>query len=144
KVPLLQTVHVSVELLAQAGGVMGLWEADGAGGFAHQIVLLDEPPIVKVPPLRAVEDEIEAGPRRFPGLVGRAAERFGQKNRVRVPPLDFSDEPAPELRRDLVGRVAPKALKPEAQEMFHHAEAIAVEPLRVALVVMVELGEVLP
>ena len=50
----------------------------------------------------------------------------------------------PEVARDLVGGVAAEALEAERQQMLDHAEAIAIEPFRVARVPVVELGQVLP
>ena len=61
-----------------------------------------------------------------------------------MPGLDLADEPMPEIARDLVGGVAAEALEPERQQMLDHAEAIAVQPFRVARVLVIELGQVLP
>ena len=123
---------------------MALREADRAGGLAHEVVLLDQPPILQVPPLGAVEDVIEAGAGGFLGLIGGAAERLGDETGVGMPGLDVMDEPVPEIARDLVSGVAAEALEPERQQMLHHAEAIAIEPFRVARVLVIELGQVLP
>ena len=41
EIALLEAVEVAIELLAKPGRIMALREADRAGGFTHQIVLLD-------------------------------------------------------------------------------------------------------
>ena len=41
QIPLLEAVEVAIQLLAEAGRIMALREADRAGGFTHQVVLLD-------------------------------------------------------------------------------------------------------
>ena len=61
-----------------------------------------------------------------------------------MPGPDVVDEPVPEIARDLVGGVAAQALEPERQQMLDHAEAIAIEPFRIARVLVVELGQVRP
>ena len=58
--------------------------------------------------------------------------------------LDVADEPMPEIARDLVGGIAAQALEPERQQVLHHAKAIAIQPFRVARVLVIELGQVLP
>ena len=82
EVALLEPGEVAVQFLAEAGRVVALREADRAGGLAHEVVLLDQPPILEVPPLGAVEDVIEAGAGGVARLVGGAAERFGDETGV--------------------------------------------------------------
>ena len=50
----------------------------------------------------------------------------------------------PEIARDLVRGVAAEALEPQRQQVLHHAEAIAIQPFRVARMLMIELGQVMP
>src|ERR1043165_8941076 len=105
---------------------MALRKADRARRLANQIVLLDQPPIVKIPPLRAVEYKIKTGPSRFLGLVCGATQRFSDKKSVRVAGLDFSRKAAPKLWREFVSRIAPEPLEPKPQQMFGNLQAISI------------------
>src|SRR5208283_4387319 len=58
--------------------------------------------------------------------------------------FNVPDKPVPEIARNLVSRIAAEALEPERQEMLHHAEAIAIETLGVARVLVIKLGQVSP
>ena len=45
-----QALDVAIEFFAKAWCIVALRKTDGAGGLAHEVVLLDQPPIVEVPP----------------------------------------------------------------------------------------------
>src|ERR1035441_8271474 len=57
EITLLEASHVAIHFLAQAGRIMALREADRAGGLADQVILLNQPPVVEVPPLGARSEE---------------------------------------------------------------------------------------
>src|SRR5438093_387516 len=99
---------------------------------------------MKIPPFRAVEHVIKSRSRRFLGLVGRAAERFGHKDGLRMVHFNLPDKALPERRRHLVSRVAAKSFEPQPQQMFYHAAAIAKKPFRISRMPMIELRQVLP
>src|SRR5215472_9295025 len=105
---------------------MALRETDARTLFTHEVVLLDQPPIMKVPVLRAVENEIEPRFGRFLRLLGRAAESLGQKDRMRMPRPDVMNQAPPELLRHLVRRIAPEPFKPQRNQMFRHPETVLI------------------
>src|SRR6266568_1974518 len=57
---------------------------------------------------------------------------------------DFANQPMPEVTWHLVSRIAAKAVEAQTDEMFHHAHGVMKQTLRIAGVVEVELGEILP
>ncbi len=124
EVALFEGVEVALGFGRQAGGVVAFGEADGGGGFADEVVLFDQPPVAEVPVFGAIEHEVEAGLGGILGLVGGAAEGFGDEAGVGVGGFDVLEEAMPEGAGDLVGGVAAEALEAEAEEVFDDASAI--------------------
>ena len=57
--------------------------------MGEELVLGEEPPILKVPIFGTVEHKIKPGAGGDPGLIGRAAQRFGDKTGVRMVGFGF-------------------------------------------------------
>ena len=123
---------------------MAFREADRAGGLAHEIVLLDEPPILKIPPFGTVENKIKTRLRGLFGLISRTPERFRHEHRLRMPRLDLANEPMPNPLGHLVGGIAAEAFETQAQQMLDHAQAVPIQALRVARVFVIELSQIFP
>src|SRR2546423_1616277 len=123
---------------------MAFGETDRLRRLAHEIVLLDEPPIGKVPPLRAVKHEIKTSPGGLSRFICRAAEGFGNKSRMGMVRLGFANEAPPKLLRHLVSRIAAEAFKAKSEQMLDDSEAVAIQPFGIARVPVIELGEITP
>ena len=74
EVALFQPGDVAVQFDGKTIGVMALRKGNRGRDLAGQLVLLQQPRLVEIPPLGAVEDEIETGLRGVFRLVGGAPE----------------------------------------------------------------------
>ena len=96
KIALLDGIQIAVLFRKQSRRIVAFRKADRGGYVACQMVLLHQPRAFKVPPLRTVENRIEAGLRGLPSLFGRTAQGFGDENGIGLYLLHLCDQTFPE------------------------------------------------
>ena len=113
-------------------------KADGRRDVSRQSILLHKPWAVVVPPLGTIKDIIKTGRGGFSCKVGRTAESLGEKKHIPMIHSYLVDKPFPKAPRHLVCRITPESPKPECYQIFHHLQAIVVEPFLIACFPMIE------
>ena len=141
----LELVRLRVaERHGQALGVVAFRKRDGRRHLAVEVVLLEQPGRPEIPPLGAVEQEIEARVLQPQHLLGRAAEGLGEEPAARRLGLGSADDPLPDLRRHLIGGIAAKAVEAEIEVVPDQLDPVGDLRRSHIHVVVVDLGEVAP
>src|SRR5260370_14039601 len=106
-------------------------------------VLFQQPRSFEIPPLHAVEQISEPGAAESKDRFFRRSEVFGAEHHLRIGRLGIADQGAPDFAGHLIGGVATKAGKAQADVMTHQLLEIAKDlmPLRRPIT---EFAEVAP
>jgi hypothetical protein len=144
EIPLFQAGEIAVQFFAQAGRVVTFGKADGGGGFANEIVLLDQPPAVHVPPFGTVEHVIKSRLCGLAGFIGGTAQRFCGKTGLGKTLLRGANQSLPETSRHLIRRITPEAVEAEVEQVLHDPQTMPEQTVGIGGVFMIKLRQVRP
>src|SRR5207249_11613870 len=125
-------------------GVVRLGKAHRRREWCALAVLGEAPRGAEVPPLRTVEQEVEAGTGELDRVLKRTAERLGEEEYPGMGGFGTGDQERPELGRDFVRGVAAKAVEAERRVGLGEPQPEPPERVSVAARGVVDLGEVAP
>ena len=132
------------DLHGEAFGVVAFGEGDGRRDLAVEIILLEQPGRAEVPPLGAVEQEVEAGRAQRQRLLRRAAERLGEEAARGVERLRLAHDRLPHLDRHLIGGIAAEPLEAELQVVLDQLHPVLDQRRARVWIVVCDLREVAP
>ena len=115
---------LAADIGRQPLGVVAFGKGHRGRYVAELVVLVQQPGLLEVPPLGAVEQVIEAGIAQRIDLLDRAAQRFRVEFDLAVDIVRGVDQVAPDGGGHLIGGVAAEALDAQADVMLHVAPPV--------------------
>ena len=143
-VALLLHVEYAARFAPQARRVVRFGKAHRAYPCRLGALLVQAPGFGEVPPLGAVEGELQPRLAHGVDLVQARAEDLAEELHAGALAPGGGDEFAPQLGRHLVGRVAAEALEAHLHAAFDQPDPVAPQIVPIRRMCVVDLGEIAP